>query len=304
MPTADFSLLLVYLSALRTGSWQIFKAAVREIGMAQGSGSPPPWLATVTAEQLSSLGHVEFGFEDDLGWSVCPSTLAGTPERGPGNAMLCGVRSETLLDEVRRAAQRLSVRVSVKDQRLAPPMVEVAAASEENLAAFATEADIEYAPDAARRLLGCLPTLGSLLAVASTAELPSGYAIRRFDSAALQWRDIDQIRGDGSYRFDCYRPEYRVVHNGTAKRVSQSIAIHHTLARAGISAFSIDAPSGRLSLPVIARLPTLHARALMLHVCEVPSYDPRTGLLYFALPSREFMATLEKSLQSLEELHG
>jgi hypothetical protein len=143
-----------------------------------------------------------------------------------------------------------------------------------------------------------------MLNAAPAAGTPSGYDVYKWESAQLDWFRVDQPDDEGVFRFDSYRPEFRVVRNGSAKKVARSVAVYTGLARARISVIDYRLESHELRIPARARPPGLYARALTLCTGRLPVFEPRTGTLCYASVPGQFAATLRQQLESLETTSG
>jgi len=306
MSSLNPDVLLEYMSALGRGQWQTFKAAAFQVASAEIDEEPPHWTATVMANHLSALGHVEFDFDGDLSWMVAPPVLASTPAVGPGRGILCGSRTSSILERVKSAARAAGAAVSTIPQNRAPSAVEVIAANAEILATVAAAAEIQYAADAAGRIARCLPDLNSMLQAAPESSLPQGFPIRRFSPGSQEWEPTDRVAGDGAYWFECYgRPEFRLVRRGSIKRVSRPLAIWSELARANCRMFTYEPDERRLHIPVKARLPALHERALVLCSGYLPDIDRvRRVLTFTSIPDRVAAIICETIQQAGEAPDG
>jgi len=112
--------LLLWLSARGEGSWRGFRAAVEELHLAEDlqrdggeefEGGDFP-LHQQLRLNMERLGHVEFfarGCEE--GWRVTPPALAGSRDSTGWMGVLCGGRSDRLLDGFSRGAGHLRVEV-------------------------------------------------------------------------------------------------------------------------------------------------------------------------------------------------
>jgi hypothetical protein len=287
-----YDLLLTYLSALGAGSWQRYKTAALSTALQHYAPSPvPSWLPSVVAENFTALGHAEFAFDTDLDWCVTAPALAGLPARG---AVLCGRRTPDLLAMLADEAARTGLWMRASPQELAPAgiiLTGAAAAIEE----VAASLGLAYLPDAARRLIGCLPTLASLHAAGRVVSPPIGYEIAYFRTDTLEWQSVAQVAAEGAYQFATYRPEYRTYFGGVSRKTDRNTAVHTALARAGRSVAHYDAARFTLTLPAIARLPSLYARVLVLCSGCLPSYRQRT-LHYGQIPP-EVAQTILRLLQ-------
>jgi len=294
----SYDLLIEYLSALRRGNWKTFKAAVTAVATRNEQGEIPRWMSTVVATHLSALGHAEIAFDDNLSWEIAPAAIVGSPSLRPGHGFLCGARTTTVMDAVQAAAGERGVGWTIVPQNDAPSAVFLHGSNDDDLAAVAVHASVPFEADCAGRMLRCLPTLTSLYRAAPSAGLPCGFDTKRFDPESLTWQTVDAAEGDGSFLFDAYRPEYRVMHDGLIKKVSRSVAIYYALAQARKSVITYTGGTDELVVPARAELPQLYARALVLYSGRVPTYD--NGQLHYTLMPSLAAAMVRRGLEDGE----
>jgi len=297
----SYDLLIEHLSALRRGNWKTFKAAVRAVATRNEQGEIPRWMSTVVATSLSALGHAEISFDDSLDWEIAPAAIVGSPSLRPGHGFLCGTRTTTFMDAVQAAAAERGVDWTIVPQNNAPSAVFLHGSNDDDLAAVATRACVPFEADCAGRMLRCLPTLTSLYRAAPPAGLPHGFDTKRFDPESMMWQPVEAVEGNGSFLFDAYRPEYRVVHDGLVKKVSRSVAVYHALAQARKSVMTSSNGSDELAVPARADLPPLYMRTLVLYSGRVPTYD--NGRLRYSLVPPMAAAMVKRGLESGED-HG
>ncbi len=276
-----YDLLLTYLTALGADSWQRYKTAALSAALQHYAPDPvPSWLPSVVAENLAALGHVEFAFDTDLSWSVAAPALAGLPA---GGAVLCGRRTPDLLGMFEDRVSQAGLSMRTTPQELAPAVITLAAPPAA-LERAAAGLGLAYLPDAARRLLGCLPTLASLHMAGRVESPPIGYQIEFLRTDTLEWQPVDRVTAEGAYRFATYRPEYRTNFGGTSRKTDRNTAVHTALARADRSIARYDADRFTFMVPADARLPSLYARVLVLCSGSLPSF--RHGILHYShIPS-------------------
>jgi hypothetical protein len=295
---ALFDLLLEFLSARGAGGWIELKEAV--LAAVAGSGEAPRgWHPTIVAEQLVALGHLEIAFDGDLRWAMCPAALVSIAGEARA-AVLCGRRTHDLVERVHADGRQLGAEVRLDPERLAPSRLAITAPSPLRADDVAAALNLPLHVGAAGRLLRVLPTLGSILNAAPVVAPPTGYETRRFDPAALTWAAVDRVHADGSYKIDCYRPEFYVVRGGQPRRVSRGLAVHHALAAAGRAVLAYAERDGSLSVPAGLRLPILYTRALALCRCSAPEYCPDAGRLRFGGVDPAFAALLNEKLRTIE----
>src|SRR4051794_10750020 len=99
--------------------------AVEAVGRKHHSGEVPGWLFTETANNLASLGHVEFAFDSDLTWVICPPPIVGTPTLGQGTGVFCGSRTSATFEKVRSVAREREITVTEIPQVRGPVQIKL-----------------------------------------------------------------------------------------------------------------------------------------------------------------------------------
>jgi hypothetical protein len=259
--------LLFWMTERRIGSWQQFRAAVRNLGLGgdQVSGFP---IHQEFRQNLSRHAHVEFGNEEgEESWRVAPAVLAGTKIQGRFVGVLCGARSPALLDDLRSAAQ-----VEVVEAPNCPNVVRVSAVDEPTLASLARAVGIPYQSDSAASLCRFLNPI-STASIGPPAEMPFGRDVTAelfvADSRRPRWQKLSQQEArrqrDGLFR--CIRwqmPTHFWKKNGqvfaTSGQTGKFVALYQ-LRRRVVRYF---AGTHELKVPAICRPPELVERALLL----------------------------------------
>jgi hypothetical protein len=263
----DYNTLLAYLSELGSGNWSTFRAALDFLAVDEEELYP-----SVKARHLSTLGHVEFSFFGDLKWTVCPPTLAWLPYRDKLVATLCGGRTQRLVDTVFSKTSELGLQIEVRKQAEGPDAIFVATPSRRIGENLAEAVGLASEHDAAKRIARCLPSLDGYLELCVESPEPSGYTIRAFDTDALDWVEVRQAASDGLYRYEYYRPEYRLKTEGRCLRTSRESGIYLLLGRMRRSVLHYDRDEKKLSVPVRAPMPVLFARAATLSSGLLPRF--------------------------------
>ncbi len=297
----DYGLLLGYLSELGSGSWAKFRAALDAV-----AGDEDERMPSVRARGLAALGHAEFAFYGDLRWAVCPPVLAWLPRREEPAAVLCGARTERLVDRLRERAAQVGLAIEERAQPggEGPEGLFVPAPDREAGEELARFAGLPSQTNAAGLVAGCLPSLDGFARLASEIPGPSGYEIEVFDPARLRWSEAPNTSGDGLYRYKYYRPEYRLRTGGRDLKVTREAGVYSLLKREGRKVLLYDAAKQELVVPVAAPLPDLHARAATLCSGLLPAFERRDGVpchVYGGVPTGIALAIMEKLDQDTED---
>jgi hypothetical protein len=260
----NHNLLLAYVSELQSADWRVFRAALQPL-----ANSEEEFYPTQIARNLSALGHVEFTFEGDRRWTVCPPTLACLPTGQQISAVLCGARNHILLEALEDQTDRFGGHIEVRAQPEGP------------------ELDLTYQPRAAETIAHCLPALDSYVSLAKEAWEPLGYKIEGFDVNQLHWQEVVDSNADGLYRYSYYTPEFRLRAQGRLLKIPREIGIYALLALKQKTVLTYDAKRQTLSMPVWAPLPALFSRSATLCSGLLPEYRKIDGiptLVYQSVP--------------------
>lgn len=264
----NHNLLLHYLSECEFGSWAQFRQALEYL-----ADEDDELYRSVTARQLSMLGHVEFAFTDDLRWSICPATLAWLPCHDTLTAVLCGQRTEPLITNLQKYAQELGCDVEIQTQTEGPDAIFVTVPSSSVGEKLAKLVDVKSEPQSAERIAHCLPALADYVRLCPEIAEPIGYKMRQFDIVISKWIDIEESTAPGLYRYDYYRPEYRLKLNGRCLKVPRNAGLFLLLQHHKHSVLKYDRDKLTLTVPVHPRLPVLFARAATLCSGFLPYFD-------------------------------
>jgi len=282
--------LLLWLSAKGCGTWARYRAAVDELelpGEAIGSdedlredtpdsGSLP--IHHRLRLNLERLAHAEFfrqGFQN--GWRVVPPTLAAVNQSRDAIAILCGARTEPLLDRLREAAAQL--RVAVTSQAECPDRIEIIAEDDGELERVADAARVRFRRNAARMLLAAVPPVDDWQ-LRIPAELPFGddWKVDRFSADMLGWTSVSageaRSASFGLFRFQMpYRPDYYLRSRGKGYKIAVQVGKYLVLRKRRRRIVASDTSSQTFSVPVSCRPPLLVDRALTLCSGLIPDID-------------------------------
>jgi hypothetical protein len=262
----DYNLLLAYLSQVGSGSWQLFRDALGEVLERDDELYP-----SRIARRLSSLAHVEYAFESDLKWAICPPAIVWLPNATGTRGVLCGMRSERVINDLVSQAGRASVTVRSEKQAYGPDVLLISSASSDGGQKLADHLGLASVAGAAEQLARSLPDLDSYFALATPSWNPSGYGVQAFQPRTLQWVDVNSDASDGLYSYGYYTPEFRLVRAGQRLKVARDIAVYKVLALNRQVVITYDSSAMTLSVPARAPLPALHDRAAVLASGRLPS---------------------------------
>lgn len=288
--------LLLWLSARGKGSWGTFRAAVEELRLAEDLGVDGDRefehddfpLHQQLRLNLDRLGHAEFFARDcEEGWRVAPPTLATT--RGPNDWMgvLCGARSDQLVEHFTKMTRHL--RVEVVPQAYAPDAYRAFAGEREELSKVCEESGLQFQGDAPLAILSHLPPSDPLSARGPTADFPHGadWFIDEFLPFELRWKRVSRADAEsartGVFRFMIYfqRPRHFLRQSGLTFEIPRAVGIYILLRRRRCNVLRYDASARTLTLPAVCLPPQLLERALVLCSGLVPTFDTRDSRLAY-----------------------
>ena len=264
-----FDLFLTYLSEKGEGTWEELKDAWRWLDGASGEPESQAW---IVARDLEALGHIEVAWEQELAWCAAPPLLTMIPRSG-GRVFLAGARTRHLESQLNHAAERLDLWVDYCEARRGPRTVYIACRSSEQIKELSAVLDVDYTYQVAEQIVSLLPPLRSYGALDQEGELPRGLEAERFDVATLSWQPSEERDAPGLYRVRTYSGQLHGLRHATGgwTRVLKELAVYEVLRWSGKSVLRYSEDTGRLVVPVEARLPSLHARAVTLCSGRLPS---------------------------------
>ena len=287
--------LLLWLSARGGGSWRVFRTAVERLHLAEdleGGGGEFEDNDFPLHQQLrlnmERLGHVEFfARECEEGWRVAPPTLATT--RGPNGwiGVLCGARSDRLLEHFTKTTDHLEVEVI--SQLDAPDVYRIVVSDTEELSKVSEQCGLDFQGDAPLAILSHLPPTDPPSPRSPAAEFPHGadWVIHEFLPDKLEWRNVSRADANsartGFFRFKIYfqRPRHFLRLPGRTYEVPRAAGIYASLRRKRYNVLSYDGGSRSITLPAVCRPPRLLERALVLCSGLPPTFDTRNWRLTY-----------------------
>ena len=222
---------------------------------------------------MSALGHVEFAFEDDLRWAVCEPTIAWLSRVDQLKGVLCGQRSQRLLDSLADWCEQLDCKMMLIPQKEGPDIVSVTAPSSNVGEQLAQHVGLQSQLDAAERLAEILPNVSTYLDLCSTEPAPRGYKTEKYNTDQLRWFEVDEDANPGFYRYTHYHREYRLKTSSTVLKMPLYIGIFVWLQHEKRIVFSYDPEECVLTGPASAILPPLFARAASLCSGFLPHFE-------------------------------
>jgi hypothetical protein len=301
--------LLTYLSEKGHGDWDDLRLAWHWL---LGEGRDPADKAWIASQELSSLGHVEVAWADQITWCAAPPVLTMIPRSG-GRALLTGGRTRTLYEpppthdeqgsgRVFDEADELGLWIDDWSSRGGPTTVMVACESAGDAERLAQRLGIAYTYSIADQLSQMLPPLATYERLWRAGELPRGFDAERFDTQTLRWEGTETTEPYGIYRCRTWQTHVHAAHSPTGwYRVPREQGIYEVLRWENRRVLSYDDGSLELSVPVHARLPILHARAAILCTGRLPRFDRQHAMLHYLNVSPKIAERIASALcQPLE----
>jgi hypothetical protein len=289
----DYNALLAYVSEIQCGTWEQFKQALRAL-----EGCSNDTHAAPRARLLSALGHIEFSWEAQQIWSICPPVLAQQPHRDTPTAVLCGQRPTALVHALSTQAEKCDVQCLVELQSEGPNVVRVVATTRDQLIELANALEIGCSLEAVERLAMCTPPLSSLVKLAKPVPRPSVPPIQYFNVQEHMWQPVDCVTNNGVYQYENFYPDYRLVQDGEYRRVAPEVGIYTLL---GPTVWKYDHETHQLMIPKGLLPPALYQRVLVLCSGFLATYDHTTDYwIYRDIPPAVAYLLATKLSQTLE----
>lgn len=307
--------LLLWLSARREGSWRQYRAAVEELSgddmsLTQANGVTevgefPLYLRLQL--DFERLAHVEFfASECEEGWRVAPPAVAGRRADGEWLGVLCGARSDGLLQRILDAAE--PIRLDVRPGLGIPDVVRVLAHGEDDVRRFAESAGALYQSDAPLAILQQLPVASPPSSGSPGTEFPLGgdWRIKEFLADQLRWVAIDrheaEARTTALLKFEIYfqRPRHFLKWEGRAHELPRAAAMFALLRRRRMQILCYDRSAQTLAVPAVCRPPLMVERALVLCSGRPPEFsEVDSRLTYYDVPDDIASITAQLLRQNL-----
>ncbi|GAC1674395.1 MAG: hypothetical protein NVS9B2_23830 [Steroidobacteraceae bacterium] len=293
--------LLLWMSARGFGSMRSFRAKVEE------SAKPVSKVAPHLLAQwsLAKLGHAEFGENADCGgWRVTPPVLATSSVAGTCRAVLCGARTDEVLDCVMDAFRPLGI--SSAPQHDGPDVVAVAASAAE-ISAAAAAAGIPVQWNAPLGVLSAFPPVRSVRLAEQRLPVGPAWIVSRFSGRERRWVEFDAekitVPATGLFRFRAdHETRYLLKEKGRTFACEPAMGRYRYLGRRGrVTAY--DPARAEFSAVMSCRPPLLVERALVLASGRLP--ETRNSALVYGgvdriLASAAGAALCQKLREKLE----
>ena len=276
-----YNQLIYWLSVLGSGTWESFKKACDALKLEE----PKRIL-----RRLRLLGHIESSL-DGLRWSTAPTALVKIRSQSKfPEVLLCGQRSENLLEQLKRYA---TVQFSNQSRGDAPPCVRLKLASIEELFHMIEQVKsqlgmtIAYTEDASLQLAKVLPDL--------TTWKQGLRSLQGIVLSLYKWKCFDgnnfvsciSPRETGMYQMwgeeEGNRPRYTLFYDQESDSWRQGdwyglrfLALQHNGQECIVR---YDITTERLAIPIGKRWPEIYERALVLASGQLPTYQD-SWLLY------------------------
>lgn len=283
--------LLLWLSAKKSGTWSRYRTAVDELEIFEELSSDDEDLGEDAPDNfglpiyhrlrlnLERLGHAEF-FRKDFknGWRVVPPTLAYNSNKGKTIGVLCGARTDHMLDKLQ---EETDFHVCVTPQNECPDRIEILTKglSQKHLEQLAASTNLYLQANTTMMLLASVPPVDDHQ-YRTPAEMPFGedWEVHRFAPESLKWLATTPERARtapfGLHRFRiAYRLQYYISLYGDTYKIPVQVGKYHLLRMKKKLVVSYNAENQIFSLPVICRPPLLVDRALTLCSGLIPSIE-------------------------------
>lgn len=253
--------LLLGLSTAGAGSRGSLERMVEQV-------DDDPWALDERARTLSSLGHIDLRFDAGgrvAGWSVAPPVLVVDDQ---GDAVLCGWRSESLLEHLAVLSAELGGAVVSSPNEKAPSRVAVRDLDDTDLERIARDlqagvgVELAVVTDAPIKLVHALPPARALMPELRESR-GSGHDFQWLRPGSWAWDDVDQVRLPGAYRSRGL-PRRSYVFDGQTLRSCEPRLARWLAVPAATPHLAYDPVTCTLTVPLGGRLPGLWERAAVL----------------------------------------
>ena len=262
-PWAD--LLFGWMSERGSGSYADLNSALHWLLAKQGFGQAQKAIQT-TRTFLRGLS--DLGMAENVGarWSVAPPVVTCLPGSGGSLGVLTGSRTPALDTSVDIVATKQDVKLRRLPSAGTPEAILLYANNAGAFERLASEIVAQYVPCAAEQL-------GALLAPAKLDAWTEVFGpdasadeLRRFDPVSMRFHKVVSAPASGLIEVSAFGRTRTVFGDGsTWRHVRRAAGVYFELARAGQEVISWSAAEGgTLSVPSLARLPPLPARAATL----------------------------------------
>lgn len=287
---------LLWLSAVRHGSWNQFLGAFARLmaadgGPANANGNGQPTRHRFPPHQelrlnLQRLGHADFGTQESgERWRIAPPTLAVSRKADGWLAVLAGARWPRLLEELQGRGRSSPVFEAI-DQPNAPDVLRLQAGDITEFNVIAQACGLYVQINAPLAILSTIPEVRDHLPQ-ETFHIPHGdWQIARFAATSGIWERCEAgdwlERRTALYRFQFrHQRRYALWALRRLRAITNpQVGKYLVLRRYRKSVLQYDADRQRLVVPKTYRPPVLVDRALTLASGLLPSTCP-DGLLEY-----------------------
>jgi hypothetical protein len=201
--------------------------------------------------------------------------------------VLCGARSDRLLDGLSKGTGHLGVEVI--PQVDAPDAYRIFASDVEELSRVGETSALHFQRDAPLAILSHLPPTDPPSQGGSETEFPQGadWVVHEFLPGRLGWMKVSRNDANsaraGFFRFLIYfqRPRYFLRRSGRTYESPRAAGIYYLLRRRRYNVLRYDGSVRSLTLPAVCRPPRLLERALILCSGLTPTFDARGSKLTY-----------------------
>lgn len=199
----DLDIFMDALSFLGSGTWGRMDALI-------STNDEPPWRTTEIGTEFSALGLIDLKYHPSLHrpsmWSVPPPAVVFYQSE---EAFLSGFRSSLFVNNIGRIINENGGRAVVEKTKSGLTQVWIKGINPVQLSlAIKNELDPHRRPisvieKGAENLAGAFAQLGGFAKVLVPISTGSGLRnLQKFDVGQVSWKDLEDIRGPGAYRFD------------------------------------------------------------------------------------------------------
>lgn len=187
--------LLLWLSERRSGSWPLFRGGVKAFvgdDDSERGGSKFPLHQQIRVD-LQRLAHVEFFAQEcESGWRITPPVLALSSSDEGCLGVLCGARSDALLDRFKGSAAGMDLRGI--ELSTGPDALTVRANQESDLSRLAADSGIALQKDAPLAILSRLPVVAPPWRGQAASEFPegAGWKGEEFETGTFGWETVQR----------------------------------------------------------------------------------------------------------------
>lgn len=244
--------LVHWMAHVGEGSWASFKRAALAIA---GPNEDISNELRRLRLRLSDLGYAEFFVGTAGRWRSFQPLLAASPHL-PGEAFLCGARTDSMIRALREHAGRS--RCTVLELSVDGLFRSVHVRG--NAAALADAMKIRYEPDIALRLSAQLPSIDQMYRDASARITPANWTTKSFDFHSLEWVEGTARRTVVEYKSPYNERLYLLERGSETVELPKREALYAAAALNRMRLAQYFASSRELRVPWVAPLPEPFAR--------------------------------------------